>query len=136
MQNKSTYKTNLDLKIIPNENHFMIRNLQCHFKTNGKNFNVHIYFDVITRFDGSLYLQQGQAENDDDDDENHVLIKKCVIGRQKELGSSQMRGSLCTLHTLLLSFCRPLHIDAFTQNHARYHSIFYRKSKYEETGFY
>ena len=43
---------------------------------------------------------------------------------------------LCTLHTLLLSFCRPLHIDAFTQNHARYHSIFYRKSKYEETGFY
>ena len=63
------------------------------FKTNRKNFNVHIYFDVITRFDGSLYLQQGQAENDDDDDENHVLIKKCVIGRQKELGSSQMRGS-------------------------------------------
>ena len=58
-----------------------------------ENFNVHIYFDVITRFDSSLYLQQGQAKNHDDDDENHVLIKKCVIGRQKELGSSQMRGS-------------------------------------------
>ena len=52
-----------------------------------------IYFDVITRFDSSLYHQQGQAKNHDDDDENHVLIKKCVIGRQKELGSSQMRGS-------------------------------------------
>ena len=61
-----------------------------------ENFNAYIYFDVITRFDSSLQsisIQQGQAENDDDDDENHVLIKKCVIGRQKELGSSQMRGS-------------------------------------------
>ena len=42
---------------------------------------------------------------------------------------------LCTLHTLLLSFCRPLHIDAFTQNPLRYQSIFNQKSKYEETGF-
>ena len=51
-----------------------------------------IIIDAITQFDNSLYLQQGQAKNHDDD-ENHVLIKKCVIGRQKELGSSQMRGS-------------------------------------------
>ena len=59
---------------------------------------IKLSFNASTRCNNSLCTQlreqQGQAENhDDDDDENHVLIKKCVIGRQKELGSSQMRGS-------------------------------------------
>ena len=82
------------IKIVNNLLYFYIGKLKNIFGVCEKNSVKMHQLCIITHFVLSSESRTKQAENhDDDDDENHVLIKKCVIGRQKELGSSQMRGS-------------------------------------------